>query len=227
MRCLVTAGPTYEPLDAVRRLTNFSTGRSGTELADFLTAKGHDTTLLLGEQATWRGESRASKVERFSTTADLQARLQSKQDLPPEAIFQAAAVSDYSFGKVYSQTATGELVELRAGKIATREGRILAELVPTPKILSQLRGWFPNAILVGWKYEVDGSRADAIARGETQIRECRTDVCVVNGPAYGAGFGLLTSAGEQCHLARLEELFEALEGKIRASPGLHPCRTQF
>jgi phosphopantothenoylcysteine decarboxylase/phosphopantothenate--cysteine ligase len=227
MRCLVTAGPTYEPLDAVRRLTNFSTGRLGTELADYLTAKGHDTELLLGEQATWGGGSRASKVERFSTTADLQDRFLSRQSVPPDAIFHAAAVSDYAFGKVYSQTAAGELMELRAGKIATREGRILAELVPTPKILSQLRGWFPKTVIVGWKYEVDGSRVDAIARGIAQIRECRIDVCVVNGPAYGAGFGLLTSAGEQCPVAGPEELFEALEKHIRASPGLHACRTQF
>lgn len=217
MRCLVTAGPTYEPLDAVRRLTNFSTGRLGAELADFLTAKGHETTLLLGEQATWAGASRASIVERFSTTADLQARLHSKQDLPPEAIFHAAAVSDYAFGKVYSQTDAAGLTELRAGKIATREGRILAELVPTPKILSQLRGWFPKAIVVGWKYEVDGSRTDAIARGEEQIRECRTDACVVNGPAYGAGFGLLTDVGEHRHLAGLEDLFDALEKRTRCT----------
>ena len=51
MHCIVTAGPTYEPLDKVRRLTNFSTGRLGSELVTFLTARGHDTTLLIREQA--------------------------------------------------------------------------------------------------------------------------------------------------------------------------------
>jgi len=55
MNCIVTAGPTYEPLDDVRRLTNFSTGRLGTELAGFLTAHGHQVTLLIGELATWGG----------------------------------------------------------------------------------------------------------------------------------------------------------------------------
>jgi phosphopantothenoylcysteine synthetase/decarboxylase len=217
MRCLVTAGPTYEPLDAVRRLTNFSTGRLGTELADFLTAKGHETTLLLGEQATWRGEPRATKVERFSTTVDLRARLQARIDSPPDAIFHAAAVSDYAFGKVYSQSASGNLTELRAGKISTREGRLLAELVPTPKILRELRGWFPRAIVVGWKYEVDGRRAEAVARGETQIGECRTDACVVNGPAYGPGFGLLLSQSDLRHTSNPAELFAALEKQIRAT----------
>ena len=38
MNCIVTCGPTYEPLDEVRRLTNFSTGRLGTELANYLVA---------------------------------------------------------------------------------------------------------------------------------------------------------------------------------------------
>ena len=53
MNCIVTAGPTCEPLDEVRRLTNFSTGRLGTELANFLAARGHKVTLLVGEQATY------------------------------------------------------------------------------------------------------------------------------------------------------------------------------
>ena len=75
MNCIVTAGPTYEPLDDVRRLTNFSTGRLGTELANYLAARGHKVILLIGEQATYAGERRAQRVETFSTTADLRAKL--------------------------------------------------------------------------------------------------------------------------------------------------------
>ena len=75
MNCIVTAGPTYEPLDDVRRLTNFSTGRLGTELAGFLTAHGHQVTLLIGELATWGGERQAQTVKVFSTTRDLYAQM--------------------------------------------------------------------------------------------------------------------------------------------------------
>src|SRR5687768_14363623 len=39
VNCVITAGPTYEPLDEVRRLTNFSTGRLGSELATYLTSQ--------------------------------------------------------------------------------------------------------------------------------------------------------------------------------------------
>jgi len=56
MRCVVTAGPTFEPLDAVRRLTNFSTGRLGSELANFLAARGHEVALFIGQLATYRGQ---------------------------------------------------------------------------------------------------------------------------------------------------------------------------
>ena len=71
MNCIVTAGPTYEPLDDVRRLTNFSTGRLGTELANFLAARGHKVILLIGTMATHGGERRAQRVETFTTAADL------------------------------------------------------------------------------------------------------------------------------------------------------------
>lgn len=216
MNCVVTAGPTFEPMDNVRRLTNFSTGRLGTELANFLTERGHAVTLLLGEQATYGGERRATRVKSFFTTADLMAKLQAlaKQDIG--AVFHAAAVSDFAFGKIWSRSEQGELTELKSGKISTRQGTLLTELVPTPKIIAQLRGWFPTAKLVGWKFEVDGDRASVLRAAESQLRECRTDACVANGPAYGEGLGLVTGPGCCLPLAGHLELFAALAELIRA-----------
>ena len=52
MHCIVTAGPTYEPIDQVRRLTNHSTGQLGTGLAKRLADDGHEVTLLRGRSAT-------------------------------------------------------------------------------------------------------------------------------------------------------------------------------
>jgi phosphopantothenoylcysteine synthetase/decarboxylase len=195
MNCLVTAGPTYEPLDQVRRLTNFSTGRLGIELAEFLTARGHCVTLLIGEQATWPGPRLAAEVVMFSTTADLEAKLRAHAGGTVDAIFLAAAVSDFQFGRAFQPVAGGALEEIKAGKLSTRTGTLLVELVPTPKLLPQMRDWFPAARLTGWKYEVDGDRAAALARADEQLAAARTDACVVNGPAYGPGFGLLTREG--------------------------------
>src|SRR5262245_57264048 len=103
MNCVVTAGPTYESLDEVRRLTNFSTGRLGSELVNFLSARGHRVTLLIGQQATWRGERQAKRVETFTTTANLREHLQALSSQPVEAVFHAAAVSDFTFGKIWQR----------------------------------------------------------------------------------------------------------------------------
>src|SRR5262245_18841011 len=109
MNCIVTAGPTYEPLDDVRRLTNFSTGRLGSELVNFLTAQGHQVTLLVGQPATYRGERNAHRTETFTTTADLCARLRSLAGKQVGAVFHAAAVSDFAFGKIFERSPKGKL----------------------------------------------------------------------------------------------------------------------
>jgi len=211
MHCVVTAGPTYETMDNVRRLTNFSTGRLGTELANFLVSRGHRVTLLVGQSATHAGERRAQRVQAFATTADLRDRLQSLAGEPVDALFHAAAVSDFRFGKIWLRSPAGELSAIRSGKISTRQGALLAELLPTPKIIAELRGWFPRTRLVGWKYEVDGDRAGVIRLAEEQRTACRTDGCVANGPAYGRGFGWVTGPGQCLHLEDEQALFAALE----------------
>jgi phosphopantothenoylcysteine synthetase/decarboxylase len=217
MNCIVTAGPTYEPLDDVRRLTNFSTGRLGTELANFLAARGHHVALLVGETATYAGERRAQHVAVFSTTADLRKQLHALAGKRVDAIFHAAAVSDFAFGRIFTPDGAGKLAEIKAAnKIPTHQGKLLVELKPTPKIIAELRGWFPRSRIGGWKFEADGTRADAMNAAKRQITECSTDLCVVNGPAYGEGFGLATRNGKAAHLASAPLLFEALEKFLRS-----------
>ena len=221
MRSIVTAGPTYESLDAVRRLTNFSTGRLGSELVNFLAARGHKVTLLIGQQASYRGERQADEVQTFTTTADLGDRLRALSAEPINAVFHAAAVSDFSFGKIWLRSSQGELTEVKSSKISTRQGPLMAELIPTPKIIAGLRDWFPRALLVGWKYEVEGGRTAVLQLAEQQITQCRTDACVANGSAYGAGFSLVLSSGTNTHLENSAALFRALAA-LAESPRVLP-----
>jgi phosphopantothenoylcysteine synthetase/decarboxylase len=211
MHCVVTAGPTYEALDNVRRLTNFSTGKLGTELANHLVARGHRVTLLTGEQATYRGARHVQTEQIFSTTNDLRERLKALAAHYIDVVFHAAAVSDFTFGKIWLRSPDGSMSEVKAGKICTRQGTLFAELTPTPKIISELRGWYPKARLVGWKFEVDGDRNSVIMLAEKQLAECRTDACVANGPAFGSGFGLVLPARGCEQIENDLALFEALE----------------
>jgi len=185
MHCLVTAGPTVEPIDAVRRLTNHSTGRLGCGLADALARAGHRVTLLLSETAVHAPKSNKVRVLRFNTTKDLHDQLKAAGALRVKAAFHVAAVSDFTVKRP------------RKGKIPTTASLIL-ELKPTPKLIHSLRKWFPDAFLVGWKYEVEGGKKSALTAARAQIKQCKTDACVANGPAYGEGFGIVADEVTHC-----------------------------
>lgn len=214
MNCIVTCGPTYEPLDQVRRLTNFSTGRLGTELANYLVEKGCHVTLLKGESATYQGASTAQETLIFTTTADLQEKLHNLARKNWAAVFHAAAVSDFSFGQVLKKTETGAFKPLASGKFTTREMPLYVELVPTPKILPQLAGWFPNAMIVGWKFEVDGGPAAALMKAGVQLADANVHYTVVNGPAYGGAFAIV-GGGDIQNCTTREELYAALYKLLR------------
>lgn len=211
MNCIVTAGPTFEPLDRARRLTNFSTGRLGTGLAVHLASCGHQVALFLGEQSTCHPPTAGVDVRPFTTTASLLQSLTAVATREVDAVFHAAAVSDFAFGKVWSRSAKGALTEIASGKYSTRSGSLLAELVPTPKIIRQLRSLFRTALIIGWKYEVEGTQGAAIEAALGQLEECATDACVVNGPAYGEGFALVQKGTSPVHLPGHSELYQALE----------------
>ncbi len=197
MRCLVTAGPTVEPLDSVRRLTNHSTGTLGTDLANHLAGCGHDVLLLRSRTATAAPALHAVTTEAFATAADLLGRFEAHATQEPVAIFHAAAVGDFQVGAVFRRDDDGRLTPVHSGKFSTRDGSLLAELRPTPKILAQLRDLYPKAWITGWKYEVDGTRDEVLQRARAQLQSCRSDAVVANGPAYGPGFCWLTADHEQ------------------------------
>jgi phosphopantothenoylcysteine decarboxylase/phosphopantothenate--cysteine ligase len=215
MKCIVTAGPTYEELDQVRRLTNFSTGALGTALANHLSRAGHSVTLLRGYYSICDLKPEVSRVHVFTTTEDLEDQLARLAFKGPGAVFHAAAVSDFRFGKVWRRLANGKLREVRSGKFSTRDGTLLSELVPTPKLLGKMREWYPRALLVGWKYEVDGGRTGAVRAARRQIEENRTNACVVNGPAYGSGYGLQLPGIPAKHCATQSALFGALVKQLQ------------
>ena len=210
MHFVVTAGPTIEPLDQVRRLTNFSTGRLGSELAFYLAQRGHRTTLLLSEQAVHRGPLRGVDVTTFTTTASLRDALLEASKVRVDGVFHAAAVCDFRFGEVWHPGEEGEPTPVQGGKISTRAGKLLAELVPTPKLIAELRELFPDSWLVGWKYEVDGDRGSVVAAAARQIENYKTSGCIANGPAYGEGFGLVFNGDQHTHVENAQALFDEL-----------------
>lgn len=198
MKVVITCGPSYEPVDEVRRITNFSTGELGTLLSESLASAGADVVCLRGVAATHRPPSGA-EVRPFTTNDDLATKFRELGDEGEvDAIFHAAALCDYRVERITSTDGA----EVAGAKIASRGGGLTIQLKPATKIIRELRGWFPASSIVGWKYELDGADAEAIAKGRRQIAENDTDACVVNGRAYGEGFGFICPSGK---IRRIED----------------------
>lgn len=192
MKAIVTCGPSYEPIDRVRRITNFSSGELGVLLSESLARAGHEVICLKGTAATYRDPIDGPVIRHFDTNDDLLRLLQEESQCGDvDAIFHAAALCDYKVSRVRDQG--GE--ELNTAKIPSRAGGLSLELEPATKVIRHLRDLFPQAALVGWKYELAGSREEAVLRSLNQLREARSDACVVNGSAFGTGFGFCDSSG--------------------------------
>ena len=187
MRVIITCGPSFEPIDGVRRLTNFSTGELGLLLAVELSRAGHEVTCMKGEGSVSHVDSGGVRMITFSTNADLLAQLRGLAAWGAGAVFHAAALCDYRVKSVRGADGAA----LNAAKLPSRAGELTLTLEPAVKLLPELRAIFPAAKITGWKYELDGDRDDAMAVAREQLAACRTDACVVNGSAWGAGFGFL------------------------------------
>ena len=149
MKILVTAGATREPIDAVRFLSNVSTGVTGAALADEFTQRGHTVFLLRGEGGAT--SQRAVQSEIFSSTADLRARLERQLASGRfYAVVMAAAVSDY------------RPAEMTPGKISSDAAGLTVQLVRNEKILPRLKSFAARPPrVIGFKLTVG---ADAAAR---------------------------------------------------------------
>jgi phosphopantothenoylcysteine synthetase/decarboxylase len=209
MHLVVTCGPSYEPIDAVRRITNFSTGELGILLANTLQNAGHSVTCLRGVSATCPLSPVAGvRVLPFTTNADLLSQLQALARAGGvDAVFHAAALCDYQVRQVALET--GEHLPA-AQKIPSRSGSLVLTLEPALKILSTLRELFPGSRIVGWKYELEGGRAAALGKAFAQIAENATTAAIVNGAAYGAGFGWCQAGALRAHWPDKTALCEAL-----------------
>ncbi len=197
MKVIVTCGPAFEPVDEVRRLTNFSTGELGLLLSAELSRAGHEVVCLKGEGAVSHADAGGAKVVPFTTNTSLLERLHEFSGQDVGAVFHAAALCDYEVKGVHASDGT----RMSARKIPTFFGELVVTLRPARKLLPALRGLFPAARIVGWKYELNGNHAAAETKAREQIVTNGTDACVVNGAAWGPGFGFVEPSREVVKLA--------------------------
>ena len=131
MKVIVTCGPSYEPIDEVRRITNFSTGELGILLANRLTRAGFDVLCFKGVGATCPLRVEGARTVDFTTNENLRAEFEAVESRGEVlAVFHAAALSDYRVKSVRSSS---------GAEIAAAMEEIGRVLVPGP-LLAHLVG---------------------------------------------------------------------------------------
>ncbi|PSQ81264.1 MAG: bifunctional phosphopantothenoylcysteine decarboxylase/phosphopantothenate--cysteine ligase CoaBC [Bacteroidetes bacterium QS_1_63_11] len=168
---LVTAGPTREPLDPVRVLTNPSTGTMGYALAEAAARRGASVTLVTGPTTLFPPSG--VEVIEVQTAADMDEAVQARRE-DADFVFMAAAVADYT------------PIDPSSSK-RKKDDDLVLHLRRTPDILKRLGAHKqPDQVLVGFALETD----DVLENARQKLNEKNLDWIAVNDPTEdGAGFG--------------------------------------
>ncbi len=176
-KILVSAGGTYEEIDAVRGITNRSSGKMGLEIAREAFIQGADVTMITGKMDV----TLPKILENISVKSTEEMEEKLKKLLPKYDIFvSAAAVSDFTVEKSLNNT---------SNKISSGDEMTL-QLKPLPKLLNSVKQINPNIFLVGFKAEYNVSEEKLISLAHERIKTSGADFIVANDVSVeGAGFG--------------------------------------
>ncbi len=173
---LITAGSTRGYLDAVRYITNTSTGKLGSEIAYVAMSYGAVVTYVYGAESMLpviqdRNDIKPSQLKliEIETNDDLVNVIREKLNKKKfDAIVHAMAVADY----VPFRT--------KPDKTPSKKKEWLLRLVKTPKVIAIIRDMWPDALLVGFKLEVNRTKADLIKTARRFLKKSRANVIVAN-----------------------------------------------
>lgn len=195
LRLLVTAGPTEEPLDPVRFLTNRSSGKMGVAIAKRALARGAEVTLVSGPLKV-PAPAGVNHIQ-VRTAAEMMDRVLERFH-ESDIVIKAAAVADFRPEIVCEE------------KVKKEDFGTSINLVRNPDILATLgsRKW-PDQVLVGFAAET----SDAIQKARVKLKNKNVDMLVLNDVSQpGAGFDcdtnvvrLLFRSGEDVQLSLMSK----------------------
>lgn len=172
MKVLVTAGPTQEPVDPVRYITNHSTGKMGYAIARVCMRRGAEVTLVSGPTSVTKPEFvKVVPVMTAKEMFDEVTRMAPKQDI----IIKAAAVADYRPKEVSSE------------KVKKQDGELTLEMERTDDILAYLGSHRqPGQFLCGFSMETE----KLLENSRRKLEKKNLDMVAANSlKVEGAGFG--------------------------------------
>jgi len=182
---LVTAGPTEEPLDPVRYISNRSSGKMGYALAEAAAARGARVILVSGP--VHLAEPRGVETIHVRTANQMRDRVMERL-AEAGIVIKAAAVADFHLSKVPDQ------------KVKKTAARLSLELDPTPDILAEIGRKKGDQLLVGFAAETQ----NLIQEGRRKLESKNCDMLVAN-LVGGADVGFESDQNEVVLLLRTGE----------------------
>jgi len=175
-RLLMTSGPTRAPIDAIRYISNTSSGKLGAMIAEEALRRGADVTFIYGRRseipaagAPGNGHHRRLHLIEVDTVDDAAAALERElRGGHFDAIIHAMAVLDYV------------PAERSPGKAKSGREDWTVRLVPTVKIIGRIRERARDAVLVAFKLEVGVPYEELIASAVALKDSADADVVVAN-----------------------------------------------
>ncbi len=166
LNILISAGPTREPIDDIRFISNYSTGLLGFELAKEALRRQHNIILIAGPVHL----ETPKKVKRIDviTASDMQKEINRHFEWC-NCLIMSAAVSDYRPKRKIP------------GKLKKRKSQISLELIKNPDILKTLGKKKKDKILVGFSLDVE----ETIENAKTKLKDKNLDLIVANRMSSG------------------------------------------
>jgi phosphopantothenoylcysteine decarboxylase/phosphopantothenate--cysteine ligase len=176
VRFVVTAGPTREPLDPVRFISNRSSGKMGYAIAEAAIAQGHEVTLISGPASI--APPRGAKNVSITTSDELHDAVH-RAVAECDVLVMCAAVSDY------------KPAARSARKLKKRKTPFALKLVPTRDILASLPQGDRNYLVVGFAAETHDLKINA----RKKLRKKNCDAIVAN-DVSGSEIGMESDENE-------------------------------
>jgi len=165
---LITAGPTWVPIDRVRVLSNIASGETGIVLAEKLAGLGAKVTLILGPVGRYYPKKKF-RVLRFKFFDELRNLLfREVKTKKYDVVIHSAAVSDY------------KPIRDLTGKTKSELKRWKINFIPTPKLIHYIKKFDRNIFLVGFKFDLGKSKAVLINSARELIKRAGLDLVIAN-----------------------------------------------
>ncbi len=166
-KILITCGPTWVPIDAMRIISNRSSGKLGQMMALDMVRSGAKVTLLEGPVAR-RLENKSLKILPFVFYDAFLKLIKNELIKKYDVVIHSAAVSDYKIKKP-SRT-----------KISSHLKALNIELTPTKKIIHLIKKLNSKIFLVGFKLESKMTKALAVQKTQDLFKKAQCDLVIAN-----------------------------------------------